>query len=156
MTLLETLQQLMSEIGPATEAVVSVVEGPEGTAWVIEMEDGVAVEAEFNADLERIALTTVLPDPPADRKLETSEALLTFNLLQQREPVVRMAMDKPGGQIVQTTELPTATLDVDQLQAALARFLRVAELWRPAIAGGCREVERAGFFGTMGTHGLRV
>ena len=97
-----------------------------------------------------------MPKPDANRRVETCEALLTFNLLWQDASAVRMAMDEPGGRIIQVAELPTATLDIQGLQAALADFVHKAALWREAIAAGCAPAARAEIFGSLGAFAIRV
>jgi hypothetical protein len=124
-------------LGPASEEVATVAQGPDGASWAIEMADETIVSVEFDAERERIALTIGLPKPAADRRIETLEALLTFNLLWQSGSALRMAMDQPGGEIVQVAELATAELDASALQAALAEFVAMAGRWRTAIAAGC-------------------
>lgn len=156
MTDLEHIQQLMAELGPATDAIATVAEGPDGRTWAIEMEDEAVVEVELNAELGKLALTAVLPKPDANRRVETCEALLTFNFLWQDASPVRMAMDEPGGRIIQVAELPTTTLDIQGLQVALADFVHKAALWREAIAAGCAPAAQALVFESLGAHALRV
>jgi hypothetical protein len=156
MTPLEHVQQLFAELGPASEDVATVAQGPDGCSWAIEMADEAIVSVEFDAERERIALTIGLPKPAADRRIDTLEALLTFNLLWQSNSALRMAMDQPGGEIVQVAELATAHLDVAKLGTALAEFLALAERWRTAIATGCTTAVELAAPENFGASAMRV
>lgn len=137
MTPLEQIQQLMAELGPAAAEVATVAQEPDGQSWVIELEDETIVNVEYEHQLQRLMFTVGLPKPPADRRSETYEALLTFNLLWQQATPLRMAMDQPDGEILQVAEIGTAGLDVAGVRQALSAVVEMARLWRTAIAEGC-------------------
>ncbi len=156
MTPLEQIQQIFAELGPAGEDVATIAQGPDGCSWAVEMADETIVSAEFDAERERIALTIGLPKPAADRRIDTLEALLTFNLLWQSDSALRMAMDQPGGEIVQVAELATAHLDAAALGAALAEFVAMADRWRAAIAAGCAAAVELAPAENFGASAMRV
>ena len=153
---IDLLRQLMADLGPATDAVATVAESPDGATWAIEMEDESVVHVDLDAELSRLALTTVLPSPTPEHRARTCEALLTFNLLWQDASAVRMALDEPGGKIIQVAELAVAALSLQGLQDTLAEFVRKAALWRTAIAAGCGQAPCAEVFEHFGAHMLRV
>lgn len=137
MTAVERIQQLLAELGPVTPEVAAVGQEPDGASWAIELTDETLVSVEFDAVRDKISMSVGLPKPPADRRGDVYEALLTYNMLWQDVSALRLAMDQPGGEIVQVTEAPAASLDVAQLQAILRDFVEKAALWRQAIAAGC-------------------
>jgi len=153
---IDLLRQLMADLGPAMDAVATVVESADGANWAIEMEDELVVQVELDAQLARLALTTVLPSPSPEHRARTCEALLTFNLLWQDASAVRMALDEPGGKIIQVAEWAVATPSLQGLQETLAEFVRKATLWRTAIEAGCGQEPCAKVFEHFGANMLRV
>lgn len=156
MTPLEHVQQVFAELGPNAEEVATVAQEPDGKSWVIELEDETIVNVELEPEQQRLAFTVGLPKPPADRRTETYEALLTYNLLWQGSVPLRIAMDEPDGEILQVAEISAAGLDVAALKQALSSVVEAARLWRPVIAAGCAAPVVAAPAENSGLIGMRV
>ncbi len=129
----QRLRLLMTELGPQAPHIDAIVERQGGSAWAIAMDDEALVEAEFDAAHQRLSLWHDLPAPPAEARMEVLETLLSFNLLDQGEHPLRMAMDRSDSSVVLLCDVSTADLSLHQLQAALGILVHEGARWRAAI-----------------------
>lgn len=137
MTTGERLGQLLAELGEACDAVATVVQEADGVTWAIELEDDMVIALEWNEELDRLALSTVLESPSADRRQDVLENLLIFNVLWHGASGARGALDGPGGAPLLIGEIPASAADGAVLQTAIEDLSAQARLWNQAIAAGC-------------------
>jgi hypothetical protein len=90
--------------------------------------DDVVVNLEFDEDLERLVLSAYLGEPRDDR-LKTYELLLDANFCWQGTAGGTLSLERETGGIVLFQSLPTRTLDLRALEAALETFVNSADAW---------------------------
>ena len=135
MSVKEHMHRLMSEIGPLLE-LAAVVESDDGDGWIlaIEEDDGVLVELDEAEGRIFLSAEAGLPDDEARPGLY--ETLLVYNAQWHASGGVRMALDAPGGEVMQILELPAAGLDAARLAQVFVAFLEVLAGWRAVVAVG--------------------
>jgi hypothetical protein len=85
---------------------------------------------------ERIMLSIELGRPPDASRQRIYELLLLYNHGWAETGGVRMALDSPGGTIVQLFETGAADLDLIGLRNVVTGFVELARHWRGGIARG--------------------
>ncbi len=143
MTALEQLQTGIAQLGELLDDIEEIVEEPDGNEWTIEMSDGTLLELEYDEERQRLSLSTTLGSPPPEHRAHTCEMLLTFNLLWQDEPPVRMAVGAPGEDVIQIAEFPLTTFDAHRLGQWVAEFHAMATDWSEHVASGFQFEEEA-------------
>ena len=128
------MHRLMSEIGPLLE-LAAVIEADDGDGWILAIEEDDSVLVELDETEGRIFLCADagLPDDAARPGLY--ETLLVYNGQWHASGGVRMALDAPGGEVMQILELPAAGLDAARLAQVFVAFLEVLSGWRAVVAG---------------------
>lgn len=126
---------LMSELGPILDPLDITAYEAEGT-WTLLVDEETLLVIEHDEELGRLFLSADIGAPPEAERLAVYELLLRYNAQGRETGGVRMALEEPGGMLMQICDLPLAGLDVTGLQAAIAAFARTADAWRRLIAGG--------------------
>jgi len=132
---MEQMHDLMIEIGPLME-LAEVVEFDNGAAWSLAIDDDVAVLAEYDPEQGRLHLTGEVGAPPAERRTATYETLLLFNGHWQETGGVRMALDEPGGLVLQVVDITADGLNAAALQMIVGNFVEKLLVWRTVIDAG--------------------
>ena len=131
----ETIQLLMQEIGPQTPAIDAVVQHDDGN-WALQFEGGAIVLMEYGHEPERLVMSTELGEPAPERRLETCQLLLSYNLLWQETGGLKTALGGPEGGAMLLFEWFSAAPQLQELQQRLEHFCHIAAAWRNYIAHG--------------------
>ena len=124
----------MSEIGPLLE-LGAVIESDDGDGWVLVIDEDDGVLVELDEAEGRIFLSAEAGLPDDDARARLYETLLAYNAQWYASGGVRMALDEPGGVVVQMLELPAAELDAARLSQVFTAFLKVLSGWRAIVSG---------------------
>ena len=138
----DQLHRVMSEIGPMLE-LAAVVESDEGDGWLLAIDEEDAVLVELDDAQDRIFLSADAGVPPEEARLRLYEMLLVYNRQWPASGGVRMALEEPGGEVVQMLELPAAGLDATRLGQILVSYLEILAGWRAVVSGRPRPEEEA-------------
>ena len=129
------VQALMREIGPLLELEqVSVFDGER--EWALVVDEATVVHADYVEADDRLMLSIELGQPPEASRHRIYELLLLYNHAWAATGGVRMALESPGGTIVQLFETGVSDLDLTGLRNVVAGFVELARHWRSAIVRG--------------------
>lgn len=128
MMTLEQINALMGEVGPLDDAVVAVARVAEDS-WVIRFE-AVDVQAEYDAEGGRLMLSTTLGVSPSRRTLEVYETMLIYTSAWRETDGIRMALDGPGGELLQMADLHAEGLAAGTLVTVAVNLAERAMVWR--------------------------
>ena len=125
--------QVMTEIGPLLE-LGAVIESDDGDGWILVVDEDNSVLVELDETEERILLSADAGLPDDDARPRLYEMLLAYNRQWHATGGIRMALEEPGGEVVQMLELPVAGLGVTRLAQVFVAFLEVLAGWRTIVA----------------------
>ncbi len=123
---------LISQIGPILNPL-AIEASEELRSWAIAMPDDLAVVVQFDEDKNCLVLASELGAPPAGDRTALYEILLQINFHWDTTGGTRMAINGPGGEVVQVYEIGADGLDATRLSAILASFADGAKAWRELI-----------------------
>ncbi len=133
-TNLERMQIMMEEIGPAMPEIEAVIQSEEKN-WAIQFEDQSIVMLEWAENPDRVVLTAMLGIPSESMQLSVYETLLCYNLLWKDTGGVKMALSRPGGELVLLYELFASSLNRNELQTVLINFVSISQVWGVYVTG---------------------
>ena len=107
MSVKDHMHRLMSEIGPLLE-LAAVIESDDGDGWILAIEEDDSVLVELDEAEGRIFLSAEVGLPDDEARPGLYETLLVYNAQWHASGGVRMALDAPGGEVMQILELPAA------------------------------------------------
>lgn len=119
----QQFERLMTEVGPASDLVTSIVRYDEQAYEFCCGPEDVLVLCELDEQAECLTLKASLGTPPAEQTLRIYDLMLTITGQSHRTGGLRMGIDEVGGDVYQLTDLPAAGLDVFRFQAALTEFV---------------------------------
>lgn len=125
--------QLMSEIGPLLD-LVGVVESDDGQAWMLIVDDQDALSVDLDDARGRLVIAAEVGTPGETGRARLCELLLAYNAQWEISGGVRMALDEPGGRVLQLLDLAAEGLDASQLAEVLARFLEIRLGWMQVVS----------------------
>ena len=128
------IQLLIEELGPACELVDEIYETGEGQWAIVNADLELVIGLSHEVERERIELFTEVGSPAEENRLQTYELILILNFTN--DPNTKVALDGPGGQVVQTCSLPVAGLDLEALLEALLAFITSAQCLRDVMTQG--------------------
>ena len=131
----EAISELMSQVGPLTD-MMSVVETEDGAAWILAVDETLAVLAEYDADSRKLILSAETAIAPEERRVEVYEMLLLFNAQWRDTGGVRMVLEAPGEPVLQMVDIAADGLDLVGLQTVLGNFIAKAVAWRELVSEG--------------------
>ncbi len=128
----ETIGNLMVELGPVLDplAIEAYSEDP---CWGVMLDEDTVVLVHLDEQKNSLVLSCSLGEPPSGDRTALYEKLLQLNFHWDVTGGNRMAIDGPGGRVVQMFETPADGLDVTRLSAILAAFGQVAGAWRQIV-----------------------
>ncbi|MEM6654821.1 MAG: CesT family type III secretion system chaperone [Planctomycetota bacterium] len=129
---IEQLQQVMAEIGPLTDEVLSVVQIGD-REWDIALEDDVAILASYDELGEKVTFDVDVGPLPEGDPAPIFEMLLTFNSCWRETGGLRTAIDEPGGDVSLVLDYFAEQLDVTRVSAVILALLEKRSQWREAI-----------------------
>ena len=125
----------MREIGPLLE-LEQVTEFDGGREWALVVDEATVVHADYVEADDRLMLSIELGQPPEASRHRIYELLLLYNHAWPETGGVRMALESPGGTIVQLFETGVGDLDLTGLRNVVAGFVELARHWRGGIMRG--------------------
>ncbi len=129
----EIISQIVADLGPLVDRLQQVTTPGTGR-WILEF-DNEAILCELNSSADRLYLTMSVGPLPEARREDTLEALLAFNSLWAETGGVRLALDRPGGEILQLCDILTQGIDVTKVAHVVEALLAKAQTWKSLIAG---------------------
>ena len=132
-TTIEQIQQLMQELGPATPEIDAVVQTEE-PSWAIQFADESIIVIEPAEEPARLVMSAELGAAPEAGERKLYEALLSYNLLWRDNGGVKIGLAGPKGSLILNWELCLEGLTLMDLQAAMARFRKIAASWQHYVA----------------------
>jgi hypothetical protein len=130
----DTLQHVMTEIGPLLE-IEEVVEYPAQSLWTLTIDTGTVVFAEYDEASGQVILSVDVGALPSERRAELHDVLLRYNGRWEDTGGIWMSLDADGEMVQQTALIPAAHLDTRGLHVTLMNFLDVLGHWRQQILG---------------------
>ena len=137
------IHQVMAEIGPLLE-LGAVIESDDGDGWILAIDEHESVLVELDETEERILLSAGAGLPPDDARPRLYEMLLAYNREWHATGGICMALEEPGGEVVQMLELPVAGLDVARLAQVFVAFLEILTGWCTVVAAQAGAGDRSG------------
>ena len=128
----ETIGILMSEVGPVLDplAIEAYSDDP---CWAVALDEDTLVLVYLDQRKDSLVLSCSLGEPPPGDRTTLYEKLLQLNFHWDVTGGSRMAIDGPGGHVVQMFEIPAEGLDVLRLVGLLRTFAQVATAWREIV-----------------------
>jgi hypothetical protein len=124
--------EIMAEAGPRLD-LLQVREYEDRDLWTLLLDEEILVYADYVADRDMLVLSAEVADLPAEGRAARHELLLQYNNQWAETGGVRMALDGPGGTVVQILEMPAAGLGTQTLGTVLSGFAEVLRNWRPIL-----------------------
>ena len=134
----DQVAQLLIELGERTPRIESIVQEADAPRWAIELDDGLIVLAELDADRSRLSLETDLGQPPEEHRLATCEALMMFTSLEHASHDWAMALGEPNGEFQLCGRVTVPDAHLADLQSGLFAFIDQAQQWREIVARGAQ------------------
>lgn len=132
MATLEQIEMLMSEVGPVLDPL-TIDAIADLKSWAIAMEEDLAVFVQFNEEKNCLFVASELGAPPAGDRTALYELLLLLNFHWNTTGGSRMAINGPGGEVVQVFEIAADGLDATRLARVLSSFAVAARAWREIV-----------------------
>jgi len=123
---------LLAQVGPILNPLEIEASEPLRT-WAISMPEDLAVLVQFDEAKNCLVLASELGAPPPGDRTALYEILLQINFHWDTTGGTRMAINGPGGEIVQVYEIGTDGLEATRLSAILSSFAAGAKAWRELI-----------------------
>ena len=132
MATMEQIEILMSDVGPVLDPL-AIDAMPEAKCWGIAMEEDLSVLVEFDEQKNCLVLACELGAPPPGDRTALYELLLQLNYHWGATGGNRMAINGPGGEVVQVYEMGADGLHATRLSAVLRTFSEVSKAWRQVV-----------------------
>ena len=128
---------MLTELGPEL-GVLEIAAFEDQQSWAIAVDDDTEemLTLDYDAAAGKLFITAELGAPPSDRLLASYEFLLQYNLFWADTGGLRMALDGPGGNVVQMYDLPLQGLTAQQLGAVIGSFIARMRLMKGMLAKG--------------------
>ncbi|RVU15279.1 type III secretion system chaperone [Methylobacterium oryzihabitans] len=97
------LEEIMSQIGPMDDDIQTVLRMTDGR-WIVRFGE-IDVEVEHDPATNRLMFSTLIAPVPPGRAAEVLEALLLYAMAWRETGGVRMALNGPGGAVVQMADV---------------------------------------------------
>ena len=128
----ENIQQLMTEIGPLVDAI-EWIEQEDEHHWAIGFDENLVMLVAFDAEARKVVFSVEIGCPPEEIQQQFYKALLASNAQWDESAGCRMAIDTPGGSVVQIFDLCQLDLDLSALAMAIQDLVARAKGWRTRI-----------------------
>ena len=132
---IEAVSELMGQVGSLMD-LMSVAEAEDGAAWILAVDETLALLAEYDADGRKLILSAETAVVPEERRVEVYEMLLLFNAQWRDTGGIRMVLEAPGEPVVQMADLAADGLDLVGLQTVLENFIAKALAWQKLVSEG--------------------
>ena len=129
----EIISGVVTELGPLVDRLEEVTAPGEGM-WGLQFDED-AIHCELDESGQRLYLTMELGPLPEARREDVLQSLLAFNSLWKETGGVRMALDRPDGQVMQVCDIATEQIDVTKVAQIVESLLAKADAWKALLAG---------------------
>ena len=138
----ENCRALMNEVAPLIDALMVTEYESEGT-WALQVDEAILLIVDLDEEDGRLVVSADAGRIQEGRQGEIHERLLRYNYCWRETGGVRMALDGPGGEVVQMADVPLAGLDVVRWHRILASFIDMLRAWREILAGEALPPDKA-------------
>ncbi len=139
----EEINTMLAKIGERLD-VLEIATFEETQSWMIaideETEDSLSLD--YDERTGKLFIVANIGAPPDDKRLETFEYLLAYNLAWFETDGVRMALDRDEGEILQIHDVTMHDLSADRLGTVLENFLVLMRTMKGLIAQGVGEDDK--------------
>jgi hypothetical protein len=125
----QDLTDRLVQIAPQSDRIRNL-EAISEEAWVLGFDDDGVVILEWARHPDRIVLSAMIGEPPAERAVEVFETALSYTALWQESGGARIAKGGADGELVLIRELHTGGHEEWELLRAVEHFSNVAAWWR--------------------------
>jgi len=125
----EQVSSLMTQLGPILDPP-AIYASDEEKCWGVALDKDLTVLIQFDEQKASIVLTCELGAPPDDNRSALYEMLLQMNYYWDSTGGSRMALNRPGGEVVQIFEIPAEGLDAIRLSEIVTSFAETSRSWR--------------------------
>lgn len=131
---IETIQNLIQELGPVTADIDAVVQTEE-PSWAIQYSDETIIIIEAIEEPARMVLSSELGSPNESLQLPIYETLLCYNLLWRETGGIKIGLAGPKGALILSCELCLEGLSLMDLQEGLINFTSIVRTWSKYVIG---------------------
>jgi hypothetical protein len=117
------------------EATIAALLQTGDQSFVMQLDSGIDIEADYLAETGRMALSAIIGTPADAERLRIYEAMLIYGLLWRDTGGVHMALAEPGGAVVQLAEIPAFDLTPGDLAMVVKNFEAKALIWVGLLEG---------------------
>eukprot|EP01037_Dinobryon_pediforme_P021554 gene21554-22449_t len=135
MSTVDTVRQLLADAAAQADIIDTVVEG-EGARFEIGLTDNGSILVEFDPGSGRLMLTTAIGQPPAERRAEVLELLMSYNALWLETGGVRAASGGRDEPMLLMIDVFVFGLSADQIARLVENFAGRARLWSGFVTAG--------------------
>jgi hypothetical protein len=135
MLLQDALSHIISEAAEIMDDALAAL-SVEAGSWVIGFRGDVSVTLDLDAAEQRLVLMALLGQMAEAHAARVNATLLNINMVARMGGGVRMATDKPNGEVFLISDLFVAEMSEAILVAGLSRILQLVEPWSKFVATG--------------------
>jgi hypothetical protein len=127
------VSELMVEVGALLD-LDQVTELPDQAYWYLMLPDETVIDAEYEAESDRVVLSTPIGRPQPGSREAVYDTLLAYNAAWRETGGVRAALDEPGGELLLLCDVTVHGLAASELQAVVGGLAQLAQTWRAYVA----------------------
>jgi Tir chaperone protein (CesT) family len=131
--------QLLDGLGEVWPELAAIDRVGEDT-WLMALEDGTAMVAEWVDGPPRLVLSTPIGSPELDRRFVVYEAVLGLNALWRDTGGIRVALSEPDGEMIVMLDLLSGDVTAQELQQKLADWCAQTRAWRDYLAVPAQQI----------------
>ena len=120
-TTLALVERMMGELGPITPQISQIVQEAEGN-WSIHWDEMFWIAVEFNPERAGLLLWTTLGRPDDDYLVPIYESMLVTNAMYAGIGSLRIALSRPGEDLLLFGEYMTSCCVADELRTDISSF----------------------------------
>lgn len=138
----ETVSGMLAELGPRLEvSEIAAWEGQHSWAIAVDADGETVLTLDYDEATAKLYVTAELGPLPQDRLPYSYDFLLRYNHCWAETDGVRMALDGPGGNVVQIFDVSLHDLDSDKLGTVLRNFIDLTRTMRAMVRNGFGETD---------------
>ena len=126
------LVQLLAEVGPLLD-LEGIIAFDEESLWTLAVDDETLVLVECQEAAGQLLISAEIAPLPPGSGASLLETLLIYNDQHRRTGGIRLALDGPGGAVIQSLDLAVADLDASKLTRVVQNFTALLRLWREIL-----------------------
>lgn len=128
----DQLAQLLTDVAPLLD-LEGLIGFEQAQVWTLAVDEDTLLQAEYNESAGLLRIDVELAPLPPNSGSELLETLLIYNDQQGRTGGIHLALDGPGGSVIQSLNLAVADLDASRLSAVLGNYIEVLRGWREIL-----------------------